>query len=125
MYTVLRFVGGGKGALDELGGSLNNIRPGIFKGLDKVGDRFSVSISANDDWSKHQNDVLDFLKQIQPVLVKMDRQAVALECDIAVEPEDHADFRGAFRTLSFMPDLIKAMVQECIALAVTIYKGDH
>src|SRR4051812_46393667 len=113
MYTVLRFTSNSKGTLDDLGKSLNAIRPGIYDGPDKVVDRFSVSISKMDDWMKHQKDALKFLKRISGVLKKAASKRVVLECDVAVDPEDIQKV-NTLKSMTFLPDFLERLRQNKI-----------
>ena len=52
MYTVIRFSGAPE-QLGTVGRVVNAAMPGLYEKLDPIGNRFSCSVSSNDDWAVH------------------------------------------------------------------------
>ena len=91
MYTVVRFVAGATcsdATLIDLGSELNTAAAGTFKRLDRVGRRFSISVSSADDWDVHASEVLAFIRKTSQVIANGRARGISVVADIAVEPED-------------------------------------
>ena len=121
MYTVLRF-SAGDACTDEMlvgiGARLNGLVPRAFERLDRVGRRFSVSVSSKDDWETNIAETLAFIRAAGPAIDAARKIGIIVAADTAIEPED---FRGRPWLSSAMPpDLMAQFVEADVSLIVTV-----
>lgn len=91
MYSVLRFIVGSADRteqLERIGSLLNAVVPGAYKGPDRRGGRFSVSVSTAETWESHEAAVISFLHSAELAIREARLNDMTLELDVAVEPED-------------------------------------
>ncbi len=69
MYSVIRF-SGPAAILESLGSKINYITPGMFTGLDRVQDRFSLSIAESDVPSGHITEILAAIQKLREVILR-------------------------------------------------------
>jgi hypothetical protein len=121
MYTVIRFVAGSQCSTDQLehlGLLLNESVPDCFKRLDRIGGRFSISISSDDTWSEHELALANFIRSAMQMIIYARSQDVSVEVDVAVEPEDIT--KAAYLSFSVSPSFLETIGRERITLGFTI-----
>lgn len=121
MYTVIRFIAGTRCSakqIEQVGVLLNDSVPNSFKRLDRIGGRFSISISSDDAWSAHELALANFVRVAMPAIVHARSQNVSVEVDVAIEPEDIT--KAPYLSISVSPSFLEEMGRECVALGFTI-----
>ena len=125
MFTVLRFISqkdspDSRNKLAELGKGFNKITKGIYKGIDKVGGRFSLTISDSSNWLIHQKEILHFLEAHSRILKKINHTQITIQFDIALEPEDRLLYSGPYISLDFEKEFLSEVVENGIQLTATL-----
>lgn len=121
MHSVLRFRGPAE-QLDALGAQINAIVPGAYDGPDRVGGRFSLSMSQEPIWSEHRRQVGDRLQQLASVIRPAACQGFTLELDLAIDRED-LEHRLALG-LTLDQAVLRQLNDLRIELTLTIYSLD-
>lgn len=121
MYSVLRFRGPAA-QFDALGAQVNAIMPGAYDGPDRVGGRFSLSLSQDPIWNEHRRQVGERLQQLASVIQTAACQGFAFELDLAIDREDLAN-RLALG-LTFDQAVLRQLNDLGIELTLTIYSLD-
>jgi len=117
MYTVLR-VYGNKSTLEAVGTEINLIIPGGYDGIDGTGSRFSVTLSDNDIWWEHQEEVKSHITKIIPVIRKYNG-IVNFEIDVGFFCDEH---RGiSIYEIRFDHDLLRILCEHDLSLVFTIW----
>jgi hypothetical protein len=125
MYTVCRFSRGPHHSDEELariGQALNRIRPGQFERLDRVGGRFSVSVSTGSTWQAHLVAIREYVHAMSDVIAQSKALDISVEIDIACEPDDlgHVD---AFLSCAVPSAVLREFGERGITLVLTCYKA--
>lgn len=119
MYTVLRF-SGPQEQLAEFGRQANTIRPGTYEGPDRpAGTRFSISVADSDNWSQHYEEIVNFLRELHPVLECGRQCGFSAQLDIALMSDD-----SSARLISSWwlgEDIIELLHQNKIEFWITLY----
>ena len=91
MYSVIRFVAGPRsspGRLEEIVALLNQSIAETFQRLDRVGGRFSVSLSTATAWSGYETAISEFVHAAHGVIIEARQSNIQVEVDVAIEPDD-------------------------------------
>jgi hypothetical protein len=119
MYTVLRF-SGPQEQLAEFGRQTNTIRPGTYDRPDRgVANRFSISVADSDNWSQHYEEIVNFLRELYPVLECGRQSGFSAQLDIALMPDDYSARLLASWWLG--EDFIELLHQSKIKLWISTY----
>lgn len=121
MYTVVRF-SAGDACTDEMliqvGTRLNELHPRAFDRLDRIGRRFSVSVSKKDDWDANMAETLAFIESARSLIDEARRIGIEVSAAPLIEPED---FRGAsWLTCEMSPEFQARFLEANVTLFVTI-----
>lgn len=120
MYTVIRFVAGqacSAEQLDRIGALLNGSVNGAYRRPDRIGGRFSVSVSTADSWTDHELAVSSFIRSAGTAILEAKSNDISVEVDVAVEPED---INGkAYLSLSMSVPFQEEMVRNGIVMGFT------
>ncbi|WP_435018098.1 hypothetical protein TA3x_000043 [Tundrisphaera sp. TA3] len=125
MYSVIRFSGfSGIEDLHEIGDEVNRLLPAPFGGPDRVLNRFSCSLSKDDDWGTQCRSIEEIIPTLSPAIRKSAELGVRVEIDVAIEPEDHSG-----RFLADFPlgqSFLKILVEANVAFRFSLYGvGPH
>jgi hypothetical protein len=123
MYSVCRFVrssGGDEQTLYDIGSALNRVKAGQFARLDKIGGRFSVSLSTADTWHAHLIAIRGFIHEMSEVISEAIFKGIYVEIDVAVEPEDLAG--GVFVSYAMPSVMLTELGARGITMVFTQYK---
>jgi hypothetical protein len=107
MYTVIRFVAESTDSpevLARIGALLNESVHGAFERPDRVGGRFSVSLSTAGTWEAHESAIGEFIRTADGAIAQARLSHVSVEIDVAVEPEDISG--RPYRSISVSPPLM-------------------
>ena len=121
MYSVIRFVSGNEALLKKIGTELNIIRPRSYDGIDRIGGRFSCSVSKLDSWYEHSEAILVLLTELRTFLASCKKKNIELVVDLAVEPEDYHD--KPWISLGFDYKFMSALVRNGVEFEITYYAG--
>lgn len=120
MYSVLRFSGfSSTEHLHSSGAEVNLLVSGLFTGPDRVQDRFSCSISEDDDWDSHCRSIENTLSNLSPVIRKCTSSGVNMQLDIAIDPEDYSG-----RLLTIFPlkeSLLQSVLDANVKFVLSLY----
>lgn len=123
MYTVVRFCADescSDETLMDFGARLNSIVPSTYDGrLDRIGRRFSTSVSTKDDWAANLDETLQFIRKIATLAEGVRPAGISVEIDAAIEPEDLGG--RFFLSCGVTPDVLTELARAEIGLAITIY----
>jgi len=120
MYTVIRFLKrGDEAALRAIGECLNERASGFFTGLDRIGDRFSCSLTTGGDHHLQQESIARFIEQHRGALNLAIGLDVDIQLDVAVWPEDLTG--EVVTSFAFDPDLLAVLAESHVELALSIY----
>jgi hypothetical protein len=89
--------------------------------VDKVGDRFSVSVHSNGSWSDHRAAIIEFIQEFKGVIQRAKAEDIRLEFDVAIEPEDYNS--GIYLSIALDTDFLRALVRREVGLMLTYYVG--
>jgi hypothetical protein len=120
MYTVIRFIAGSGCSSEQLrqaGEQLNNSIPGAFKRFDRIGGRFSVSISTGDTWDVHEVAIAKFIHAATSVVAEARLNEISVEIDVAIEPEDVIG--KAYLSVSMSPIFLEQLGSRGVTLGFT------
>jgi hypothetical protein len=119
MYTVLRFQFLDKQAnfVKDIGDRLNASIPGTFTGIDRIGNRFSCSVSTENNWETHIEDINNFIESHSQTIELAIEKGFFVEMDIAFDREDLSAKHFSSFNFSFM----KILCLNDINLVLTIY----
>jgi hypothetical protein len=120
MYTVVRFVAGvtcSDATLTDVGSELNTVAAGTFKRLDRIGRRFSISVSSADNWDVHVNEVLTFIRRMSKVIAHGRAKDISIVADIAVEPEDLNS--KPYLSCDMSPTILSELAQNGVGIIFT------
>ena len=118
MYTVIRF-SGLDATLVEFGKTINSVIEGAYSGIDRWGGRTSCELSASDNPDDHLTGVLEGIGRYGALLSEAKRRGIAVEIDIAIEPED---YEGRLLTvMQFNSELIRKLAENEIQMTLSIY----
>jgi hypothetical protein len=119
MYTVLRFQFSDKQAnfVKEIGDRLNAVASDTFIGIDRVGNRFSCSVSTENNWETHIQDITSFIENHSQAIELAIENGFLVEIDIAFDREDFS----AKHFSSFDFPFMKILCLNNINLVLTIY----
>jgi hypothetical protein len=119
MYTVVRFHGlDSANVREELLACIRNVRPNRQDDPAIGRDHLAVSVSHGDSWSEQLSGILAFCQDFKDVLEFADRSKVRVELDCAVY---HDDVKGLFISVTFPPDVARAVADANISLTLTWY----
>jgi selenophosphate synthase len=122
MYTVVRVAARGA-PLDELavvGSSMNELRPGVFRGIREAGDGFSCDVCDDDGWERHAAAISHFAHELAAPLRRLIGLGAVVTFDVAVEPEDR-EGRGPVLVLRGEASLLALLGREGFGLEVSVY----
>ncbi len=120
MYTVIRFIIKDPVILEKaklIGAELNEIIPGVYEGMRKARDGFACSMSSNEDWMEHQQDLIGFILKIENSIVKAKAEGISIVVDISVD-SDPSSLLNSYR---FSGELLKKLVNYGIDLEMSVY----
>ena len=119
MYTVLRFQFTDKQVnfIKDIGDRLNAFAPDTFIGIDRIGDRFSCSVSTENNWEIHVGDITSFIENHNQAIKIATERDFLLEIDIAFDQED----LSTKHFTSFDFPFIKILYLNNINLVLTVY----
>lgn len=122
MYTVIRVTADGAkvGELDIVGESMNEVRPGVYKGIRNAGDGFSCEVCEDQDWDQHVQAISRFVGEFSMPLRRLVEVGAAVTFDVAVEPEDR-EVGGPVLVLRGDVTLLEMLARGGMALEVSIY----
>lgn len=122
VYTVIRFTGSGDKlpALEMVGISMNEKRPGVYEGIRAARDGFACGLSIAPEWEGHKRAVLCFLEEFSDQIIEARRAGVSLTVDVAVEPEDLKPCPQV-RVLRGDPDFLASLSAKGVAIEISIY----
>lgn len=119
MYTVLRFFGPDRIALEKVGNHLNSRLAGTFDGLGKGGGGFAISVTREPHWAEHKRQLLAFLESIRDVIAEALGLGVRVVADTAIGPEDYQGRR--ITAYGLEPELLKIMADMTVSLEFSFY----
>jgi hypothetical protein len=119
VYTVLRFKFNPENLhfLDYFGEKMNSIHGKVFTRADRIGNRFSLSVSDAADWNTHVQEINQFLVLGKDVFSEAKEKNIVLELDIAIEHKDLQETQFVMYKFNFLELLIETNV----LLAITVY----
>lgn len=122
MYTVMRFsadTSTPEAVLERLGASVNLFVAGAFERLDHAGNRFSMSVSAADNWGAHVEAIKALVQELKDVIGEAQARGVSVTIDVAVEPED---LNGKpLVSCEVSATLLHELAQHDVSIAFTFY----
>jgi hypothetical protein len=119
MYSVLRFISDEDAMLRRLGSEIDGIDKSAYTGIDKVGGRFSVSISEVCNSREHILEIRSAIKRFSPVIQSAKSLGVRIEVDVAVYTDD---LDGQLYTEMILDQSMLALLSEMnVQLRVTFY----
>jgi len=122
MYTVIRFVAESASAAEQLGrigALLNEAIQGAYERVDRIGGRFSVSLSTADSWLAHVLAIGEFVRTADGVIAEARVNHVGVEIDVAVEPQEISE--KPYLSLAVSPHLMQHLSAVGVVMGFTFY----
>jgi len=105
--------------LAGIGAALNGVRAGQFERLDRVGGRFSISLSSSDTWQAHLIAIREFVHSMSEPISASVGLGISVEIDVALEPEDLV--AKDFVSFALPSMVLKELGTRGVALVFTSY----
>ena len=122
MYTIVRFTSEPSliGEIEELGRSMNLLRPGVFTGIRKRGDGFACDISDDPAWGVHMREIQRFITEFNEAIGQALRVGASVTMDVAVEREDR-EGGGLILVLDWSSEELAAFASAGLRLEISMY----
>jgi hypothetical protein len=120
MYSIARFTADkdNLAKLEEIGRSMNGVRPGVYQGLRRAGDGFACDLASGGNWREHQRSATDFVKDFGLHIGQVHHLGGRTTVDMSLGTEDLAK---PIESLHFGVEFLELLSKNTIALEVTIY----
>lgn len=121
MYSVLRFskTEESTGDILLLAEKVNAVIPEAVDRMDRVKDRFSITVAKADDWETHLSEIREEIGKLAPLLSEIDRNEFSLQLDVAIYSQEMANFYASF---GIEPEFLSTLAGFGIELCFTVYK---